>query len=170
MVNFTSTPDLVDHFFHHAFIADAGLHSFGGKEKFFGEIQTVFCFEDSTQIAANLDSTGQGKVLVVDGGGSLRMALTGDEVLGRGVSNGWEGVILNGCVRDLPNVRKLCVGVKALAAHPGKRIRRGEGVSGIPVNFKNVTFTPGDYVFCDETGIVVLPRDIALNSISELQI
>ncbi|XYQ53409.1 ribonuclease E activity regulator RraA [Pectobacterium carotovorum] len=168
MINFTSTPDLVDAFYDEALVVDAGLLDFGGNKKFCGEIHTVYCFEDSTQVAASLNDDGTGKVLVVDGGASLRMALTGDLVIGRGMKNGWQGVILNGCVRDVPNVKELQIGVKALASHPGKRIRRGDGKRNVPINFKGVTFLPGDYIFCDESGIVVLPRTIATQQIQEI--
>jgi len=170
VVSFTSTPDLVDAFYDEALVVDAGLFDFGGNKKFYGEIQTVYCFEDSTQVAACLDDDGTGKVLVVDGGASLRMALTGDQVMSRGLANGWQGVILNGCVRDWPIVRELQIGVKALAPHPGKRIRRGDGKRNVPVNFKGVTFLPGDYIFCDESGIVVLPRAVAIQQIEEIKI
>lgn len=169
MISFTSTPDLVDAFYDDALVADAGLRDFGGRLKFFGEIHTVYCYEDSTQIAASLDSDGHGKVLVVDGGSSLRMALTGDQVLGRGLKNGWQGVILNGCVRDWPIVRELDIGVKALAPHPGKRIRRGDGKRDVAVEFHGVKFVPGDFIFCDESGVVVLPRELALSQVAELQ-
>ena len=151
-----STPDLVDRFLDDIRVADPIFRDFGGHEAFRGEIATVFCFEDSTQVAASLDSPGNGRVLVIDGGASLRMALTGDQVLGRSIRNGWAGVIINGCVRDAPIVRELPIGVKALAPHPGRRIRRGEGARDVPVHFAGVTFLPGDYVFADATGIVVL--------------
>lgn len=164
MIEFTSTPDLVDAFFEQALVADAGLRDFGGAKKFHGEIQTVYCYEDSTHIASNLEADGKGKVLVVDGGGSLRMALTGDEVLAIAIENGWQGVVINGCVRDWPIVSRLDIGVKALAPHPGKRLRRGDGKTNVPVSFNGITFTPGDYIFCDESGIVVLPRSVVCPS------
>ncbi|MBD9597328.1 ribonuclease E activity regulator RraA [Ensifer sp. ENS05] len=168
MISFTSTPDLVDAFFEDAQIADAGLRDFGGVKKFWGEIQTVYCYEDSTHIAGSLDDDGHGKVLVVDAGASTRMALTGDQVLGRAIKNGWRGVVLNGCIRDVPLVREMEIGAVAIAPHPGKRFRRGDGKRNVPVNFFGVTFTPGDYIFCDETGVVVLPRAVARDNVEEV--
>lgn len=168
MISFTSTPDLVDAFFEEAQVADAGLIDFGGIKKFWGEIQTVYCYEDSTHIAGSLDTDGHGKVLVVDGGASLRMALTGDQVLGRAILNGWKGIILNGCIRDVPLVREMQIGAKAIASHPGKRFRRGDGKRNEPVNFLGLTFIPGDYIFCDETGVVVLPRALAREQVQEV--
>lgn len=156
-----STPDLVDRFFEEMQVGDAIFQHFGGHERFYGPISTVFCFEDSTHVAGSFDSPGQNRVLVVDGGASMRMALTGDEVLGRGIKNGWAGAIFNGCIRDTPLVNKMPIGVKALAAHPSKRIRRGEGVRNVAVSFAGVTFRPGDYVFADGDGFIVLSAENA---------
>lgn len=164
MTEFTSTSDLVDAFYEEAQVSHAGFHDYGGKLKFSGEIQTVWCYEDSTHVAGSLDSEGHGKVLVVDGAASLRMALTGDQVLGRGLKNGWAGIVIHGCVRDVVEVRELQIGVKALASSPGKRLRRGDGFRNIPVSFLGVDYVPGDYLFADETGIIVLPREIALKN------
>lgn len=96
------------------------------------------------------------------------MGLTGDQVISRGIKNGWQGVILNACVRDCQNLKELPIGVKALFTHPGKRIRRGDGKRNVQLNFKGVTFLTGDYIFCDENGIVVLPRNIAILQVENI--
>lgn len=105
--------------------------------------------------------------MVVDGGASLRMALTGDQVLSRAINNGWHGLVLNCCVRDGPIVRELNIVAKAPVPHPGKRTRIGDGRRNIPINIKVVTLTTGDFISCYECGVVVLPREIALGHMVE---
>jgi regulator of ribonuclease activity A len=94
-------------------------------------------------------------VLVVDGGGSLRCALIGDQVAALAAKNGWAGAIVNGCIRDSADVASVEVGLKALATHPRRSRKKGEGERDIPVHFADVTFTPGHYVYADEDGVIV---------------
>lgn len=131
------------------------LSQFGGRECFGGEIVTVKCFEDNSRVKETLGTPGAGRVLVVDGGGSLRCALLGDMIGEDAVKNGWEGVIVYGCVRDVDALGTLDLGVQALAAIPLKSNRRGEGQKDIPVTFGGVTFRSGEYVYADNNGVVV---------------
>ena len=137
-----------------------GLHwvSYGGRATFGGEIVTVKCFEDNSRIKERLGTDGKGKVLVVDGGGSLRHALIGDMIAENAVSNGWEGVIIHGACRDVDELAKLDLGVKTLGCVPIKSVRRGEGQTDIDITFGGVTFRPGEYVYADNNGVVTAPK------------
>jgi regulator of ribonuclease activity A len=103
-----------------------------------------------------LSEPGEGRVLVVDGGGSLHTALMGELIAGLAVENGWSGAIINGAVRDVATLRTLDLGIKALGSNPRKSTKTGAGERDVPVEFGGVTFTPGDEVFSDDDGIVVL--------------
>lgn len=128
---------------------------YGGLTRFAGPVATVKCFEDNTQVKAALAEPGEGRVLVVDAGGSLRCAMLGDLIAASAVQNGWAGVLLWGCIRDSAEVAAMDLGVKALGTMPRKSERRGEGQRDIPVTFAGVTFSPGDWIYCDEDGVVV---------------
>lgn len=132
--------------------------SFGGRNAFGGEIQTVKCFEDNSRVKEHLATPGKGKVLVVDGGGSLRNALIGDMIAENAVENGWEGVIIYGACRDVDALATLDIGVMTLGCVPIKSVRRGEGQLNIPVSFGDVTFEPGQFVYADNNGIIVSPE------------
>ena len=131
---------------------------FGGRSSFAGEIVTVKCFEDNSQVKAQLATEGKGKVLVVDGGGSLRNALIGDMIAEKAVAMGWEGVIIFGACRDVDALAGLDLGVMTLGCVPIKSVRRDEGQLNIPVSFGGVTFCPGQYVYADNNGIVVAAK------------
>lgn len=134
-----------------------GIHwqQFGGRRCFGGEVVTVKCFEDNSQVKAHLATEGAGKVLVVDGGGSLRNALIGDMIAEKAVAMGWEGVIIFGACRDVDALAELDLGVMTLGCVPIKSVRRDEGQLNIPVTFGGVTFKPGQFVYADNNGIVV---------------
>lgn len=132
-----------------------GFKDFGGKKIFHGEIVTLKCFEKNPMVRSILETDGEGKVLVVDGGGSMRCALLGDMLGAEAIKNKWNGIIVYGCVRDSADLAKMEVGVKALNTHPLKSAREAEGTKNIPVRFAGTTFTPGEYVYCDEDGIIV---------------
>ncbi|MBT8059531.1 MAG: ribonuclease E activity regulator RraA, partial [Gammaproteobacteria bacterium] len=105
---------------------------------------------------------GRGRVLVVDGGGSLRHALLGDLLAANAVENGWQGLLINGCVRDVEILETLDLGVKALNAHPVKTEKRGEGQRDVPVSFAGARIRPGDHLYADANGIVIAPRDLGV--------
>lgn len=141
-------------------VCEPMFNQFGGRDCFGGEIVTVKCFEDNSRVKETLATPGAGKVLVVDGGGSLRCALLGDLIGEDAVKNGWEGVIVNGCVRDVDALGTLDLGVQAIASIPLKSVRRGEGQKDIPVAFGGVTFTPGEYVYADNNGVIVSAKNL----------
>ncbi len=131
------------------------FRDFGGKLAFSGPISTVSVFEDNPLVRKVLEEPGAGRVLVVDGGGSLRCALLGGNLAQIGEKSGWAGIVVNGCVRDVAELRASALGIKALATHPLKSAKRGEGRRDVPVTFGGVTFRPGDTIVADEDGIVV---------------
>ncbi len=149
------TPDLCDQHPGAVRVLEPMLSNYGGREAFGGEVVTVKCFEDNSLVKDHLARPGHGKVLVVDGGGSLRRALVGDMIAAGAVRNGWEGVIIYGCIRDVSAISGLDLGVQALATIPVKTERRGLGDFNVAVTFGGVTFTPGDYVYADSNGVVV---------------
>jgi regulator of ribonuclease activity A len=139
-----------------------GFKDYGGKKVFSGKIVTLKCFEANPLVRKTLEQNGEGSVLVVDGGASMRCAMLGDMLGEEAVKNKWNGVIVYGCVRDSADLAKLNVGVKALNTHPMKSSRKMEGETNIPVRFAGVTFTPGEYVYCDEDGIIVSKESLSL--------
>lgn len=132
------------------------FRQFGGLARFCGHVVTIKCFEDNSLIKSTLAEPGLGRVLVVDAGGSLGCAMLGDVIATSAVEQGWAGVILYGCVRDRRDLAAMPLGIKALATHPRKSLRRGEGQRDVPVSFAGVDFKPDDVVYCDEDGILVL--------------
>ena len=136
------------------------FRSFGGKTAFCGAVSTLKLFEDNSFVRKALEGPGNGRVLVVDGGGSLRRALVGDQLALLGVKNGWAGVIVYGCIRDSKAIGAMDIGAFALATHPQKTDKRNEGQVDVSVTFGGVTFVPGEYVYADEDGVIVSPTSL----------
>jgi regulator of ribonuclease activity A len=136
-----------------------GFRDFGGTKNFHGKIQTVKCFEDNTLVRKALEENGDGKVLVVDGGGSLRCALLGGMMGELAVKNHWNGIIVYGCIRDAVALSQLALGLKGLNINPLKSAKRNEGQENVTVHFADVDFVPDEFVYCDEDGIVVSKED-----------
>ncbi len=132
--------------------------SYGGRRRFRGLVSTVQCFEDNAGVKAAVESPGQGRVLVVDGGGSLRRALLGGNLAASAVRNGWAGVVIDGCVRDLAELAACDLGVRALAPMPLPPFKRDGGRRDVPVRVQGVWIRPGDWLCADEDGIVVSDR------------
>ena len=155
------TTDLCDAHPEKVKIADPiGFKDFGGTKIFSGKIETVKCFEDNSFVRKALEQNGEGKVLVVDGGGSMRCALLGDMLGELGVKNKWNGIIVYGCIRDSAAMATLALGVKALNTIPLKSNKRNEGQPNIPVRFAGVDFIPGEFVYCDEDGVIVSKEEL----------
>ena len=131
------------------------FRDFGGRVSFSGEIVTLKVFEDNSLVRSTLEQTGNGRVLVVDGGGSLRCALVGDQLAELGVKNDWAGIVVYGCIRDADPIGKLDIGLKALATNPRKSVKKGVGDRDIPVQFAESQISPGDYLYADRDGIVL---------------
>jgi regulator of ribonuclease activity A len=150
-----STADLSDELEDRAHIAKPGFQHFGGRSRFSGVISTVKCFEDNSLVRAALEEQAEGRVLVVDGGASMNFALLGDMLAEMAANNGWSGVIINGCIRDTAVIAGINIGVRALDTHPRKSVKRGVGERDLVVRFSGINFTPGEFVYVDEDGILV---------------
>ncbi len=131
------------------------FQSYGARKTFAGQVVTVKCFEDNSRVKELLATEGAGKVLVVDGGASMRCALMGDLIAESAVKNHWNGVVIYGCVRDVDAIAELDLGVHALAAIPQKSQRKGVGEVDIDLHFGGVSIQSGDYIYADNNGIVI---------------
>ncbi|MFB9313706.1 ribonuclease E activity regulator RraA [Nocardioides plantarum] len=154
---FVATADLHDEHGDALGSCDLQLRQYGGRTRFRGEVVTLRCHEDNVLVRQTLSEPGHGKVLVVDGDGSLHRALMGDVIADLAVGNGWEGVVIHGVVRDSALLAGLDLGVKALGTNPRKSTKHGTGERDVPVAFGGVVFTPGATLVSDEDGVVVLP-------------
>lgn len=132
------------------------FRDFGGIRKFSGQIVTVKCFEDNTWVKAAVDSPGEGRVLVVDGGASLRRALLGGNLGAAAARNGWAGVVIDGCVRDVSELALCQTGIRALAAMPMPTEKQQQGQRQVVVQIQGVWLRPGDWLYADEDGMVVM--------------
>ncbi|MFG1612196.1 ribonuclease E activity regulator RraA [Nonomuraea wenchangensis] len=150
-----STADLYDEHGDQLDSCHLQLRQYGGRRAFSGRIATVRCHEDNALLKSVLSEPGEGRVLVVDGGGSLRAALMGDVIAGIAVASGWAGVVINGVVRDVAALRDLDLGIKALGSNPRKSAKTGAGERDVPVAFGDAVFHPGAELFSDEDGILV---------------
>jgi regulator of ribonuclease activity A len=151
----TSTADLVDEHGEQAAVCQLQFRVFGAAA-FSGRVATVRCPEDNVLLRRRLEEPGDGRVLVVDGGGSFRCALVGDSLGRLALDNGWAGLVVNGCVRDSAALDALGLGVKALGTSPRPSRKRGTGEVEVAVSFGEVTFEPGAMLYADEDGVVVL--------------
>ncbi len=135
--------------------------SFGGRARFCGPVSTVKCFEDNSFVKQAVDSPGEGRVLVVDGGGSLRRALLGGNLGAAAARNGWAGVVIDGGVRDVAELASAAVGIRALACVPWPTAKRNEGQRDLAVQIQGVWVLPSDWLYADEDGILVAGRALA---------
>jgi regulator of ribonuclease activity A len=149
------TADLVDAHEANLRCCEVQFRQFGAVARFGGPVRTVKSFEDNTLIKQALSGPGEGAVLVVDGGGSLRCSLLGDYIAGLGLKNGWAGLVIWGAVRDTVALGRLAIGVKALGANPLRSSKTGSGQRDVPVAFGGMVFRPNDWLYSDEDGIVV---------------
>ncbi|MFE2141183.1 ribonuclease E activity regulator RraA [Streptomyces sp. NPDC059456] len=151
------TSDLYDEHGESLAVCTTQFRQFGGRRLFAGPVRTVTCHEDNALLRELINTPGEGAVLVVDGGGSLRTALSGDLIAAAAQRNGWAGMIINGAVRDSVALGGLDLGIKALGTVPRKSGKTGAGAVDEPVTLGGVTFRPGDLVHADDDGTVVLP-------------
>ena len=155
-----TTPDLCDKYPDIVKVVSPFLKHYGGKKSFSGQIVTIKCFEDNSWVKKTLGENGEGKVLVVDGEGSLGCALLGDQLAALASENKWQGVIVNGCVRDVGELQNIDLGVMAKAIHPKRSIKRNQGEVNMIVKFGHVDFVPHYYVYADENGVIVTPNPL----------
>lgn len=157
-----SVPDICDDYFDEIRVVEPWFTDFGAKQKFSGKIVTVKCFEDNSLVRDLVNTEGRGRVIVVDGGGSMRRALLGDLLAAKAVKNGWQGLLINGCVRDVEILQDIDLGIKALNSHPVKTDKRGEGQLDIALEFAGVRIEPGQFLYADANGVIVAERDLEL--------
>ena len=148
-------PDLCDQYGDSLRVLSPMLKNFGGNNCFHGKISTIKCHEDNSFVADAVREEGDGCVLVVDGGGSLRCALLGDNLAAIAASNSWAGIIVFGCVRDVAALKDISLGIQAIAPHPMKSVKRKVGLRDVEVSFGGVSFIPGQYVYADDNGVLV---------------
>ena len=149
------TPDLCDQYPDLVRVLEPMLRSYGGRKQFSGAIVTVKCFEDNSCVKQLVGTPGEDRVLVVDGGGSMRRACLGDMLAEKASSNGWSGIFIYGCIRDVDEIMAIDIGVQALGVHPVKTEKKDIGEINIPVTFGGLTFVPGEYLYADNNGVVV---------------
>jgi RraA family protein len=147
---------------HPVSIVQPIFRDFGGNLKFSGRVATVKCFENNPLVRQSLEEPGEGRVLVVDGGGSMRCALLGDNIAEMAYKNGWTGIVINGCIRDSADIAKMPLGVKALATYPLKSSKRDPGLQNVPVSFGGVIFRPGDWLYADGDGVLVSGEELTV--------
>jgi regulator of ribonuclease activity A len=149
------TADLCDEFGSVVQVVTPELRDFGGVRAFHGAVATVRVLEDNGLVRSAFEEGGAGRVLVVDGQGSLRCALVGDVMAQLAADHGWSGVVVNGCVRDSQALAVVPVGIKALATSPRRPAKTGAGTRDVAVEFAGVIFHPGAYLYADVDGVVV---------------
>jgi regulator of ribonuclease activity A len=151
------TADLFDDHSTSVKVLTPMFKSYGGVAAFHGEIATVKVLEDNKLVRDALSHDGSGKVLVIDGGGSLKTALVGDKVAQLACDNHWAGLVINGCIRDSADIKNIAIGIRALNTNPTRPAKNGTGESRVPVTFGGVTMTPGEYIYVDEDGVMTSP-------------
>jgi regulator of ribonuclease activity A len=159
-MNVPPTCDLCDAHEHDAAlrVLPPLFRSYGGSAAFHGRVATVQCFEDNSRVKAALEEPGDGRVLVVDGGGSTRCALVGGNLAAMGAKNGWAGIVVDGCVRDTAEMASASIGIRALALHPRRSEKRGEGRRDVALRIQGVDVRPGDWLAADADGVIVLDK------------
>lgn len=149
------TTDLYDANEGRVAVVEPMFRAYGGRARFAGQVVTLKVYEDNTRVREVLAEPGQGKILVVDGGGSKRCALLGDQIAELAVKNGWEGVVIYGCIRDSVAINALDIGVRALDTTPKKSVKRNEGQRDLVLAFGAVEFVPGHWLYVDEDGLML---------------
>lgn len=150
------TSDISDQLHPNVQYLEPIYNGYGAKIDFFGVIHTIKCFEDNSLVREVLDTDGQGRVLVVDAGGSKRCAMLGDQLAAKAVKNNWSGIVIYGLIRDSEMINKMSIGVRALGTHPLKSIKKGVGEQSLNLNFSGVNFVPGDYLYADQDGVIIV--------------
>lgn len=153
-----ATADLCDQHGENVQVAEPALRHFGGRASFSGPIATVEVYEDNSLVRAELETVGAGRVLVVQGGGSLRVALLGGNLAALAHKNGWAGIVVHGVVRDTHELARTDVGILALASCPRRSRKDNQGARDLMVSFLGVDFRPGERLYADADGLIVLPK------------
>ena len=154
-----STPDLCDEA-PEVNAVELQFFNLGQVKQFAGPAVTIKCHEDNSLVKACVDEPGQGRVIVVDGGGSRRRALLGDMLAEKAANNGWAGLVINGVIRDVDEMGKIALGVQALGTCPVKTEKLGVGQRDIDIRIGGVDIAPGDFVYADNNGVIVSKRQL----------
>ncbi len=158
-----NTSELCDMYLDSVDVVEPMFASFGGRSSFGGQIYTIKCFEDNGLIQEVVQTEGSGRILLIDGGGSLRRALVDSDIAAAAAENGWEGIVCYGSVRDVDALEELEIGIQALASIPVGADSQGVGESDVAVNFGGVTFLPEDHLYADSTGIILSPEPLDID-------
>ena len=149
------TPDIADEFPRQVAVIELPLRNFGARTQFHGAVVTVKCHEDNSLVKELVGTLGEGRVIVVDGGGSVRRALLGDMLAEKAAENGWAGLVINGAVRDVDQIAVTDLGVQALASTPLKTEKLGVGQQGVVLHIGGVSIAPGSYLYADNNGVLI---------------
>ena len=155
-----STADLSDANEGRVQVVKPGLRAFGGRRRFYGPMVTLRAHGDFSQVREQTHSPGDGRVLVVDNAGRLDCAVCGDLLAAAASKNGWAGIVVNGCIRDVAEIDGMDIGVRALATFPRRGSKDGLGDVGVEVEFLGAVFRPGEFLYCDEDGILLSATDL----------
>lgn len=155
-------PDLFDLYPEQLQLTEPLFNDYGGKVIFSGEIVTVSCFNDNSKVKELVATDGTDKVMVVDGKGSTIRALLGDMLAEKAVKNGWQGIVINGCIRDAGTIATLPLGVKALGCNPIKTEKLGAGEININITFAGTEFIAGQYIYGDANGLAISEKQLVL--------
>ncbi|MPW37698.1 ribonuclease E activity regulator RraA [Vibrio sp. B1Z05] len=158
-----NTSALCDVYLDQVDVVEPMFSNFGGSASFAGQVTTIKCFEDNGLIREVLDQNGQGRVLLIDGGGSLRRALIDAEIASLAEENEWEGIVVYGSVREVDELEDMNIGIQALASIPVGASQTDIGEVDVPVNFGGVSFLPEDYIYADNTGIILSQEELDTN-------
>src|SRR5690606_8423475 len=151
-----STCDLCDRFEDRVRVLDLPLRDYGGRIAFTGRVSTVKALEDNSLVREAVAQPGDGRVLVIDGGGSLRRAMLGDMLAEIAMANGWSGVLVHGAIRESAAIGARELGVKARATGPRKTDKLGQGLRDVPVAFGGLVIAPGQWLAADQDGVVLM--------------
>jgi len=149
-----NTCDLCDRHDARVRVLDLPLRDYGGRIAFAGTVSTIKAYEDNSRVREAVAEPGAGRVLVIDGGGSSRRAMLGDQLAALAAANGWAGVVVFGAIRDSAAIGAMALGVKALGTCPRKTEKSGQGQRDVALAFGGVAIRPGDWVCADEDGVV----------------
>lgn len=155
-----STADLCDAYGETLQVFEPVFHDYGGRPRFCGPVSTVRAWEDNSLVREALAEDGAGRVLVVDGGASLRCAMLGDKLAQLACDHGWQGVVVYGCVRDTAELRQMPLGVRALAACPLRSVKRNEGQRDVPLRIARIVIQPSNYLYADEDGMITSAKRV----------
>lgn len=150
-----STPDIADEFPDEVEVLTLPWRSFGLRKAFSGEVVTIKCYEDNSLVKRCVGEPGHGRVIVVDGGGSVRRALLGDMLAEQAASNGWSGLVIHGVIRDVEIIETIDLGVVALGSVPLKTDKRDEGQRDVRIEIGGARISPGDFIYADANGVLV---------------